>query len=88
MSIDQITPPPPPGRATTIDDRQAGAGAVNADRAVLMRQYEEQRQRLAILHSADAPDWKAIDDAIDRLARLQSDIKATFGLIGNNPIED
>lgn len=82
-----LNTPSLPGRATTIDDRQAGATAVNADRAVLMRQYEEQRQRLVHLHSADAPDWKAIDDAIDRLARLQSDIKATFGLIGNNPTE-
>ncbi len=87
MSSNLITPSPLPGTATITDDRQAGAGAINADRAVLMRQYEEQRMQLVNLHSADAPDWTAIDDVIDSLARLQSDIKATYGLIGNNPIE-
>lgn len=82
-----LTPQPLPGKAATTDDRQAGAGAVSDDRATLLRQYEEQRQQLVNLHRVDEPDWTAIDDAIDRLARLQSDIKATFGLIGNNPIE-
>lgn len=70
------------------DSRQAGASAVNADRVALTRQYEELRLQLVDLHCAVQPDLVAIDHAIDRLAKLQSDIKATHGLIGNNPIED
>lgn len=70
-----------------IDGRQAGASAINADRSVLMRQYKDLRQRLVDLHCAVEPNMTAIDETIDELARLQADIKATYGLIGNNPIE-
>lgn len=88
MSSTESTLPPLTGYAATMDSHQAGASAVNADRAALTREYEELRLQLVDLHCAVAPDMVAIDDAIDRLARLQSDIKATHGLIGNNPIED
>lgn len=88
MSIIESTPPLATGYAAMTDGHQAGANAVNADRAVLTRQYEELRLQLVHLHCAVEPDMVAIDHAIDRLAQLQSDIKATYGLIGNNPIED
>jgi len=79
---------PATGCATTISGDQAGAHAVDADGAVLRRQYDELRRRLVALHAAEEPDLVAIDHAINKLAQLQSDIKATRGLIGNNPIED
>lgn len=81
-------PPPLNGYAAATDGQQAGAGAVHADRAALTRQYDELRLQLVDLHCAAEPDMVTIDHAIDRLAQLQSHIKATRGLIGNNPIED
>ena len=88
MPNTESTLPPVKAYAATTDNDQAGASAVNADRAALTRQYAELRQQLVDLHCAAQPDLVAIDHAIDRLAQLQSDIKATHGLIGNNPIED
>jgi len=88
MSIIRTTSPAVIASPTSMDGRQAGAGAVNADRGVLMRQYDELRVQLVGLHCAVEPDMVAIDEAIDRLARLQSDVKATYGLIGNNPVEN
>ena len=81
--------PFPAGNASqaSMHDRQAGAGATDADRSALMRQYEALRLKLVDLHRSPEPDMVAIDEAIDGLARLQSDIKATGGLVGNNPIE-
>lgn len=76
------------GLAAAAESRQAGARAAGADSAPLIRQYEELRAQLVRLHAATEPDMAAIDAAIDRLAELQLEIKATRGLIGNNPIED
>lgn len=75
------------GDAAATSSHQAGADAVNADRLLLTRQFEELRLQLVRLHSAVQPDMVAIDHAIKGLASLQLDIKATYGLIGNNPIE-
>lgn len=63
--------PPCTAYAATTVSHQAGARAVNADRAALTGQYEELRLQLVDLRSA-----------------VQPDIKTTYGLIGNNPIED
>jgi|GEM_PF-3073144 len=88
MSRDSHIASPVTGYAATTKTHQAGTDAVNADRATLTRQYGELRRQLVIFHSAAEPDMVAIDHAIDGLAQLQLDIKATYGLIGNNPIED
>ena len=83
-----ITPQQLTGFSASTDRQQAGESAVNADRKALTHQYEQLRKQLVSLNCADEPNMVAIDHAIDRLARLQSEIKATYGLIGNNPIGD
>ncbi|MEO8855733.1 MAG: hypothetical protein ABI343_01975 [Burkholderiaceae bacterium] len=88
MSTVESSAPPFIPHSPATENRQAGASAINADRATLTQQYEALRLHLVELHSAVEPDMVAIDSAIDRLAQLQLDIKATQGLIGNNPIED
>ena len=88
MSRTENTPQPVTAYAATADGHQAGARSVNADRLALNVQYEELRQRLVDLQCAVRPDMGAIDRAVRSLEMLQLDIKATHGLIGNNPIED
>ena len=59
----------------------------NSSEALLLA-YDALRARLIQLSSAANPDMAAIDSVIDQLAQAQLAVKASRGLIGNNPNDD
>lgn len=64
------------------------ANRKDSARAMIVADYEQLRTRLAELNSASVKDTPAIEEVISQLEKTQLAFKATFGLIGNNPLDD
>jgi len=61
---------------------------LNLERPVAQQHYFELRDKLVGLKSALEPDLAAIDSVVQELEQAQLAYKATFGLFGNNPLDD
>lgn len=64
------------------------ANRKNSARAMFVADYERLRTRLAELNSAPVKDMRAIEEVIRLLEKAHLAVKATFGLIGNNPQDE
>lgn len=56
-------------------------------KSALVQRYDALRDRLCCLMTQPERDAAVVDSLIDELARVQIDLKAEFGIKGNNPNE-
>lgn len=67
------------------------SGQVNShssEQAVARQEYFRLRDKLVSLKSALEPNLAAIDSVVEELEQAQLAYKATYGLFGNNPLDD
>ena len=58
------------------------------ERTEAQQRYFGLRDKLVGLKSALEPDLAAIDSVVQELEQAQLAFKATYGLFGNNPLDD
>lgn len=72
-------PNPPPSRPMDNHD---------LEREAARQHYFGLRDKLVSLRTASIPDAAAIDAVVWELEQAQLAFKATYGLHGNNPVDD
>lgn len=60
----------------------------NLERTAARQNYFRLRDKLVSLESVSDPNCASIDSVVQELEQAQLAFKATYGMFGNNPIDD